>query len=82
MFEFIDGNGSGTIDLQEFYYGVSFLALQTSSVQAIPTETIQTLQLLRSQTAMLREIENVSKRHAAILTSMQRSAEASTKWAL
>merc|ERR1712085_198691 len=39
MFEFIDGDGSGTIDLQEFYYGVSFLALQTSSVQAIPTET-------------------------------------------
>jgi voltage-gated sodium channel len=48
LFEFLDTDGSGAIDEQEFLDGVSHLVLQS-----IPIETTQTLNLLRSQSKML-----------------------------
>jgi hypothetical protein len=56
LFDYLDEDGSGAIDEDEFCHGLSYLALQTSYHQSIPAETLQTLQLLRSQTSAIRQI--------------------------
>jgi hypothetical protein len=64
LFEFLDSDGTGTLDLDEFLDGVAYLALQS-----IPTETIQTLHLLRSQRATLELIvDSLSKNGAQTAT--------------
>merc|ERR1711920_1025739 len=52
LFDILDVDGSGTIGLEEFSEGVSYLALQS-----IPIETLETLHLLRLQSAKLEQIE-------------------------
>jgi len=49
--EYIDADGSGVIDEQEFIDGIFSLALQS-----VPIETTQMLQLLRSQSGTLKKI--------------------------
>jgi Ca2+-binding EF-hand superfamily protein len=91
LFVFLDDDGSGTIDKHEFLNGISYLALKS-----VPTETIQTLFLLRSHTETLAKIRADLRAYGEMLTSIrqkgstcvcqgeapQQSAQASTTWAL
>ncbi|CAK0813456.1 unnamed protein product [Prorocentrum cordatum] len=55
LYEFLDSDGSGMVDREEFFDGVCHLALES-----VPIETTQTLQLLRSQHRALELIRDVT----------------------
>ena len=52
LFDVLDVDGSGAIGLEEFSEGASYLA-----IQPIPIETLETLRLLRLQSAQLGQIK-------------------------
>jgi hypothetical protein len=68
LFEFLDVDRSGGVDSQEFLDGVTYLALQS-----IPTETVQMLHLLRSQTTLLEHMGDDFKEYGKILNSIHQS---------
>jgi voltage-gated sodium channel len=53
LFQYLDDDGSGTVDKREFTSGIMNLALQN-----VPIETTQTLQLLRSHSTALADIQD------------------------
>jgi hypothetical protein len=57
LFEFLDMDGSGEVTREEFVDGVVHLVLQNQ-----PFETSQTLQLLRSQQANIRDIRTLCEK--------------------
>jgi hypothetical protein len=55
FYDFLDADGSGEVDREEFFAGVCHLALE-----AVPIETTQTLHLLRAQSRALELIKCVT----------------------
>ncbi|CAK0822427.1 unnamed protein product [Prorocentrum cordatum] len=55
LYEFLDTDGSGKVDREEFFEGVCHLAFES-----VPIETTRTLQLLRSQHRALELIRDVT----------------------
>lgn len=72
LFEFLDSDGSGTLDKEEFVERVCRLALG-----GIPVETIQTLQLLRGHKKSMAEIARQTQVIMRILKSLSTPREVS-----
>jgi hypothetical protein len=67
LFGFLDLDGSGTVSLGEFVDGIMHLSLQT-----VPIETTQTLQLLRSQDTTIKQFnDDVDRKLAKLLMQAQ-----------
>jgi voltage-gated sodium channel len=72
LFEFLDSDGSGTLDKEEFVERVCRLALG-----GIPVETIQTLQMLRGQKKSMADIARQTQAITRLLKSFSSPREVS-----